>query len=80
MTLCRTYVIQNKEFSPPIPRVWSGAGEAGFVVLRKLHLLGVRRRSLVGIRGDGYLHANRFCVMLTEPPVTQEIELDCEEL
>ena len=24
----------------------SGAGEAGFVVLRKLHLLGVRRRSL----------------------------------
>ena len=22
----------------------------------------------------------KFCVMLTEPPVTQEIELDCEEL
>ena len=29
------------------------AGEAGFVVLRKLHLLGVRRRSLVGDVEEG---------------------------
>ena len=32
------------------------------------------------IDAHNYLHATRFFVMLTEPPVTQEIELDCEEL
>ena len=36
--------------------------------------------SLRGIGAHNYLHATRFCIMLTEPPVTQEIELDCEQL
>ena len=36
--------------------------------------------SLKYIGAHRYSHATKFCIMLTEPPVTQEIELDCEKL